>query len=393
MKSRLCILLSFLLVTSSFITGCSGGSDDDDKPMSYNEWTQQTEEWPQWAEEQEPAGYGVETNTNLVMNSYRNSRVSYDYTVQAIKEIRYIINHNPDFENMSFAKVILGVLFERVREDLLSFKLLDEVKQSGETEATIPREGRDDYIFKFERSFERSFLAIYSRNGFTDKMEAIIAEIDAKEDHLPGDDLSQIARAFYVAGMENEALDRLAIVGDESKFTRGTRMASTTVGAASLAYRMGEYQKVLDLTQWMIDEGHDSQRFRADQPRYGTGSRALYYDNQWQSSYKQVEEWRALANANNPVNFTNLKDGDYKVTTQGFRGTIDYTVTIADGKLSNTIVDPGHAEDRTYACLKVIPQKWASQENYVVDGMTGATVTSGATEIALIKAMQEADNN
>lgn len=393
MKSRLSILLSLLLITSSLITGCSGGSDDDDKPLTYNEWVQQTEEWPDWAEEQQPAGYGIETNTELMMSSYKNSRISHDYTVKAIKEIRYIINNNPDFEHLNLANLYLGVLFERVREDFLSFKLLDGVKQSGQTEAVVDRADGDQDTVNFEKSLQGSFLAIYSRNGFTDKMETTIAEMTSKEDYLPGNDLSRIARAFYVAGMEDEALDRLAIVSDESKYSRGQKMASTTVGAASLAYRMGEYQMVIDLTQWMIDEGYDSPRFRSDLPRYQDPSRAPYYDDQWQSSYKQVEEWRALALENNPVNFSDLKDGDYKITTQGFRDKIDFTVTIADGKLSKTIVDPGHAEDRTYSCLEIIPKKWASQANYIVDGMSGATVTSGAVEIALIKALQAAGTN
>lgn len=396
MKSRLCILVSLLLVAALFIAGCSGGGSGDDdvdtQEKLFNEWVSKAEVWPDWAEEKAPAGYGAAPTTDLLINSYSNSRVSHKNTVQSIKEFRYIINNEPDFEHMTLTKLLLGDLLERVREDHMAYKQIDAVKQSGKTEDTITLPGYGDYTIKFDEVMERPLLAIYSRNGFTDKMEEIIAEMDADEHHLPGDHLSEIARAYYVAGMEDEALDRLAIVGDETKFSYGQKMSSTTVGAASLAYRMGEYQKVIDFTQWMIDEGLDSSRFRSDLDDYAGGGES-YYDDQWQSSYKQVEAWRALAQEKNPVNFSDLTDGDYNITTQGYRGTIDFTVTIADGKLSSTVVDPGHSEDRTYAGLEIIPKDWANKQSYVVDGMTGATVTSGAAEMALIKAMQAADNN
>lgn len=404
-QRRWYLVFGLVFLLAAGLVGCNGGSSSSDEPSSesedpqvrseadiFNEWKSRNAVWPAWASEQEPAGFGQAPHIALLANGYINARVSYDNTVKAIREFRYILNHVPDLEEKQLATLILGMLLETVREDLLAYQHIDAVLQSGETEAVVTIPGSRPFTVEFAEVSAGPLLGIYARNKFPEKMAAAISEMDGDDHHLPGDHLSEIARAYYMAGMNDKALERLAIVGDETKFSYPNKMSSTTLGAVSLAYRMGEYDKVAELSEWMITEGFNSTRFTTEY-KPDMGYDLGYLEDQWQSPYKQIEEWRSLAQkakaSGKSVDFTNLSNGDYTVTTQGYRDEIDFTVTVADGKLSATAIDD-HAEDRAYTAFVVLPEKWQQQKNMMVDGVTGATVTSGAVEMALIKTLQEA---
>lgn len=413
MKEKQWVLwISLLVVMSVFLAACNGGSSgDSDTPDTkppvqeeappvrtetdvFNEWKAKKTVWPAWATEQKPVGYGEGEASGfaLAYNAYRTTRASYEGTEKAIKEIRYVIKNDQSLseDERNMLTYFQATLLERMREDHLAHHHINKVNETGKTEATVTFPGRTKpYTMEFSERFDRLLLGIYSRNAFLKRMEAVITRMDAAiaadEESLPGDLLSQIGRAYYMAGMGEKALERFAIVGDETKFSRTYKMSSTTLGAVSIAYRLGEFEKVRELSQWMIDLGIDSDKFLGD----GSSS---YREDQWKCSYRQVEAWRDLAAKQGTVSFKDLDNGDYTVTTQGFRGPIHFTVTIADGLLQEVTVD-GHMEDRPYNVFVTLPARWKKQKNMTVDAVSGATVTSGAVEMALIKALQEADSS
>ncbi len=383
MKNRTLTLIGALLLLPALLIGC-GGSDDGsaaaiEKPIDFATWSANEAEWPDWATEEQPVGTTVEEIATSLSTANRNTRLSEEATRLAVKQYRYAANHyqaDADYYNNVLR---LAVLLERLRLDHLAYKQIEAIIDSGQTEYVS-----GERTTVFANTYNPILMRIYARMGFTDKMEEIIAVIDAtnaaNEDFHPGNSILTFARPYFASGLYDKAMERLAIVNDVTQYSNANSMVPATVGAASLAFRMGEYDKVIEWTQWIIDEGYDS-------ATYVTGSDTR--DAQWHACYDQSVAWRELAEAGKAVTFNGLTNGTYSVTPMGFRGTVAMSVTVEGGKLSGVEIEE-HVEDRAYTALTVVPAQWVSTQNAEVDGISGATVTSSAVEIGMVQALLQA---
>ncbi len=73
-----------------------------------------------------------------------------------------------------------------------------------------------------------------------------------------------------------------------------------------------------------------------------------------------------------------LKDGTYEATVDGQNGPMTVSVTVADGKLSQvTVVSNEETENIAGPALEKIPAAMVEANSPDVDGVTGATLTSG----------------
>ncbi|MCI8515749.1 MAG: FAD-binding protein [Hungatella sp.] len=73
-----------------------------------------------------------------------------------------------------------------------------------------------------------------------------------------------------------------------------------------------------------------------------------------------------------------LKDGTYEATVDGQNGPMTVSVTVADGKLSQvTVVSNQETENIAGPALEKIPAAMVEANSPDVDGVTGATLTSG----------------
>jgi uncharacterized protein with FMN-binding domain len=366
------------------------GDDTEADGSDYEAWVAKAAAWPEWAEPLEPEASLEEVGTN--MSHYHEAYASYEGAIDAVRSFRYLVENGEGQEYYLFWKMALGAILELLREDHLASKQLQAVLDSGADEIVINRHG-EDYPLNLKIYVLPIQIGILSRMGFIEEMDTAIETVtelisneETAGDYRLGDFMIAFAKAYHVTGQPNKAIDALAGVGDESLFLYPSKMASSTVGAASIAFRLGRYDDVLSLTQWMIDEGLDSQK-------YIENPENTYYIDQWQSSFKQIEQWRALAEANSPLSVDGLVDGSYQIEAQGFRGMVVVDVTIADRRIDHVVVSEDHVEDRPITALVTLTERWiASDEPLAVDAISGATVTSGAVEYAIVKAMAMASS-
>jgi uncharacterized protein with FMN-binding domain len=192
----------------------------------------------------------------------------------------------------------------------------------------------------------------------------------------------------------------LNMVGDVSKYSNPFNMASDTLAATSMSCRKltrgssgADFQGAMDVSQWMILEGIGYAFGVADtDPDYD------YYSNLWQSTYMQLEEWRAMAQAGPseyPV-FDGLTDGIYYGTAQGYSGLVTVQVTVEGGPEYGIMVDAeviGDKEERPLTALEIFPERMSKalhSHAVAFDGITGATITSEAVSQAILKALIQA---
>ncbi|PID73136.1 MAG: hypothetical protein CSB33_05255, partial [Desulfobacterales bacterium] len=362
----------------------AGDYDEEDLYIDseFDAWAAAEAVWPEWAEEEQPAVLDEDFKT-MYRNISRSAYASHEGMKTGVKQLRYLVHHYPDEPLRDYVWLAMARLLERLREDHLAYKEIKAIQETGKI--SVP--WSEEHVLYFADHWHDILANIFARNGFTDQMEAEIAALDtflvSGNGHGPGDHLSNIVKAYFTAGMNDKVIERLGKLTDESTYEHKTSMASTTVGAASMLFRMGEYEKVLEMTQWMMDEGLESTRFIKDPEN-------SYYVDKWQSSFKQVEEWRTLAQNGLTPSFRNLVDGNYEAEAQGFRDKIGISAVVADGRLKEVLVGPDHMEDRPITAFTIIPKTWVERRSLAVDGISGATVTSGAVEAAIIKTLIQA---
>lgn len=89
-----------------------------------------------------------------------------------------------------------------------------------------------------------------------------------------------------------------------------------------------------------------------------------------------------------------VKDGTYTGSSQGYGGTVEVNVTIADQKITEVKVSAPH-ETQVVAssALKLIPEAIVSSQSIQIDASSGATITSDAICAAVEDALQKADTD
>ena len=236
--------------------------DNGDKPIDFGSWSSNELVWPDWAVAEEPEV--TEDNIDTVINLYRTAITSYEEHQNTVKQLRYLLENYPEYSIAVFTKLLAGMFLNNLREDHAAYKLVTEVNESDEEK--IDYRGDDIY---YKEMILPVLLGVFSRNGFITEMEKVISDIDAfvasDDDHnKPGTFVLNIAKAYFLTNNNDKALERLALISDESIYSYAQKMASTTVGAVSLAFRMGKPDKVNEYSQWMIDLGFDSQKYIPD---------------------------------------------------------------------------------------------------------------------------------
>lgn len=93
-----------------------------------------------------------------------------------------------------------------------------------------------------------------------------------------------------------------------------------------------------------------------------------------------------------PQTVKTVKDGTYSGVSQGYGGSVEVSVTIADQKITDVNVSAPHETDTvTSSALKLIPEAIISSQSIQIDASSGATITSNAICAAVGDALQKAD--
>ena len=86
-----------------------------------------------------------------------------------------------------------------------------------------------------------------------------------------------------------------------------------------------------------------------------------------------------------------LTDGEYEATVDGQEGPMTVKVTVADGKIAAVVVAENHETQAVAAAaLEKVPQAIVDANSVDVDGVSGATLTSGRIKDAAVKCLTQA---
>ena len=86
-----------------------------------------------------------------------------------------------------------------------------------------------------------------------------------------------------------------------------------------------------------------------------------------------------------------LADGEYEATVDGQEGPMTVKVTVTDGKIAAVVVAENHETQAVAAAaLEKVPQAIVDANSVDVDGVSGATLTSGRIKDAAVKCLTQA---
>ena len=86
-----------------------------------------------------------------------------------------------------------------------------------------------------------------------------------------------------------------------------------------------------------------------------------------------------------------LADGEYEATVDGQEGPMTVKVTVAAGKIAAVVVAENHETQAVAAAaLEKVPQAIVDANSVDVDGVSGATLTSGRIKDAAVKCLTQA---
>lgn len=88
---------------------------------------------------------------------------------------------------------------------------------------------------------------------------------------------------------------------------------------------------------------------------------------------------------------TAFNDGEYEATVDGQNGTMTVKLTIAEGKIASVEIVENHETEAIAAgALEKVPQAIVEANSPDVDGVSGATLTSGRIKNAVVECLKQA---
>ncbi len=117
-------------------------------------------------------------------------------------------------------------------------------------------------------------------------------------------------------------------------------------------------------------------------------SELLDIEVQWDKNHPNTA---TLVNVPNFVASTGMKAGTYNASAQGFHGEVKLAVTVSADKITDIqVVEHSETAGIGEAALPLLVEAVLKDQTIGVDGISGATITSGAFKEAMTAALIEA---
>ncbi len=174
------------------------------------------------------------------------------------------------------------------------------------------------------------------------------------------------------------------------------KLASSAMESCSYFYYKKDYDMVIETADNYMKLGEDPEK--AAEHLYSLGA-TPYFKDHWKATYLSLKEYKELAvKAKNGevIDMNHLKDGEYEGRNISFKGA-DFVsrVVIRDGKLSSITAEQREGEgkifdDRPFAVSDILPERMLESNNYYVDSIASATVSSNSIKLGVMKALLKA---
>lgn len=150
------------------------------------------------------------------------------------------------------------------------------------------------------------------------------------------------------------------------KFRRGWMKESALIVCGDVCRHAGWYDKALD---------------------YYTKATQLPNNDKYKHAIPQAKERILAMRAEQAVDLSKLRDGDYKGRAIGYSGAIDVSVSVKDKRITSVKVTR-HVEKQYYSALTDVPAQIVDgQEVKGIDATSGATITAEAIVRAAAQAL------
>lgn len=383
MKNR--VILLFLLVV--LITSCT-------KTTDFKSWSGKKMKYPKWAT---PLKYELEED-NLQGPKGLRRKYTIEEGKKEFRQLRYLVENHSKSEKTPYyyrwkINLISGALI--LNEPHIAYKHTEELLSMPKNTVLYSRTRRGkttdytvDYLYSLLKSY--SFKAIVDA-GFTEEAKEYYKTFDYK---LMDRGLSDLSRNLHKIGLIDESEEVITYMVDPINLDSPWRAVSSTLAAASFYYGIGEYYKAIDIANIVLEtENKDEKYFK------GKDTSDEYFTRHWNSSVQLINKYKDISEKaidGEVVDLANLKDGSYIARNTGYILTpIDLELTIDDGSIASVEayqnIEP--KDDRSGTSTETVPEKIVKNQDFNVDVISTATISSESVKLSVIEALLDASKN
>lgn len=334
---------------------------------------------------QYPQTKQISYDTSSAKGNYKRGRKGYGFCINTVSEFKSRSRDTLHKEFQPFYHYQLGLNLLRTNHYGAAYKELSKVLALPDSTPFADNLKRLESLGELQEISRALTLRALARGGYS----RTYAEV--AKGYSPQFDDARLHYAYSLMLLGDTAATVKACEAalDTSCFRRLQKRSSVTAGVAHILYSLNQKEKLMELTQWMVDLG--------PLPSDGTymklnnrGERDEYYVNQWESSYHIVQSFRTLCQSPFP-SLSKTKDGVFSGTVRSFIDSLTVEITFEKGKLTDCKVIKDN-DDRPFSTMTVVPQRILKAQSLEVDAVTEATISSTAVVAATAKALQKAQN-
>lgn len=401
--------VSLALVTAMLFTACTNGEKAVSNELSTNEektfeqWTKEELIWPEWATPLE-----VEISEDIKYGPSVRKTYTLEEARKATRTLRYLVENTNATEETPYHNIwvnSLGTGLLHLGEYKLAYHYLNEVYMLPD-DAIYGTDKVDDEIVLMtkkeeapEKMLHGRLLKTLSLAGFNEEVNKLYADLDyTNVENLHSWGLTSAAWAMENIGNKDEAYKLFDLSYQPEFFDdfRPYQATSNILAAASFAYHDGEYDKVLEYTKRIVEEGVEPINMAYFKGQsFETEKKQVYFNRHWNSSYALAEGLMNLAikaKEGQVADFKDLKDGTYTASHTGYMLTpIEVTVTVEGGQVKEiTTSQEGEQDDRSAAALVTLPGRVIKEQSLQIDSISSATITSESFKLSVAEALLQA---
>lgn len=381
--------------------------------MSFDEWVAQDVQWPEWAA---PVEFDLSKNPYIYPALPHNS-INFDDVKKSVGEYRYLIEKFPEYDEETTPnyygyrdEIVFNV--ELLGAYHAAYVFSKELEVISPDTVISKRSFEEDSDETEEVSFEElgyngtpssstikvQFMAMVDAGYYKEANELYneqIKENIADKNRTNSGLAQKVAWSLHRMGDTEQAKQIFAYwIEDQGK---DYDALATTTTACAFYYSIGEYDKVIEISEYFVNKGADA--VVAAEEYYDGDTESNYFRDHWESAHAIIQAYITLATEaknGNVVDLANLKDGTYTSSLRGFRlAPIDVTVVITAGKIADVSVSQVESkgmpiEDRAGGALLIIPQSVVEDQTFDVDAVSSATISSESVKVSVTNALLQA---
>ncbi len=387
--NKLIILLSIILVLT--LLSCEPKEERkkfiEEEPLSTSKEGLMALTYPDWIEDVAPKMEGDVYYPAIYERAYTLSeaRKIYSEYIYLIEKYKEHYTENDNYYGWLKYTATMGINLEAYPTSYQMARTVEHFKFERK---------QKDYILSFNDMSPIVFISKYYMGDKEYAMEFYHHLIKENIDKLNPFMLHSIAYIMHLEGKEEEARLLYDEVLNYTDKKYANRLLTSALEACSYYYKMGEYDKVITISDTYISLGENPED--AYPYLYADKKFSKHFRENWNASYKLLNKYKSLAlKAKNGevIKMDHLKDGIFESSNTSYKGVpFNVSVVIENGQIksieaSQKINGDETIDDRPFASVDIIPSKIINKNDYYVDAISSATVSSNSIKLGVMECL------